>query len=124
MNSVLPLLEFSHSHCIALCAVLVPFNLLTTLQTLIVVGLGRRAAIVRSAVAIATLGALTLILHVLTWWLVGVVMAPTFILLTLATVCLSLNLVALCYPWWLSTLLRQGWDVLWQRSPWGHTYGH
>jgi hypothetical protein len=58
------LFEFSRSHCISICAFLVPANLLTTANTLI------------------------------TWFLIGVVMPPTFVLLFLGSVCLLANLWA------------------------------
>jgi hypothetical protein len=40
---------------------------------------------------VAHLYALLMVAHVFTWWIVGVVMAPTFILLFLASVCLAIN---------------------------------
>lgn len=84
------LLAFSHTHCIAICAVLVPFNLLTTLVTLILVGTDRPSHVWQST-GLAIAGAVLMLLHVLTWLLVGVVRIPTFVLFTLAMSCLSLN---------------------------------
>ncbi|MBF2025680.1 MAG: hypothetical protein IGS48_02795 [Oscillatoriales cyanobacterium C42_A2020_001] len=92
------LLAFSHTYCIAICAVLVPFNLLTTLLTLLLVGTDRPSPQVRRSTGFAIAGAVLMLLHVLTWLLVGVVKIPTFVLFTLATCCLSLNGWALWHP--------------------------
>lgn len=100
------LFEFSRTHCLAICAFLVPANLLLTLQTLIVTGLQRPLAQVRPAAVLACLPALTMVFHVFTWWMVGVVMAPTFILLGLASTCLSLNFWAIAHPQSMAHFLR------------------
>lgn len=92
-----PLFEFSRTHCIAICAFLVPANLLTTLRTLILVGLHRPQVQVRRSVGVAGICALVMILHVLTWFMVGVVMAPTYILLFLGSICLGANLWAVLH---------------------------
>lgn len=94
MLSLDPLLEFSRTHCIAICTVLVPANLLATLQTMILAGLGRPLRQVCGMAIVSGLYALLLFLHVLSWWAIGVVMSPTYILSALATVCLLTNLGA------------------------------
>lgn len=88
------LFEFSRNHCVEICTFLVPANLLATLQTLILTGLRKATARIWFATSIATFFAGLMVLHVITWFLVGVVMAPTFILLTLGSVCLATNLWA------------------------------
>jgi hypothetical protein len=104
------LLEFSRIHCVAICAVLVPLNLLTTLQTVVLVGFNRSTARVWQAAGLAGLCALLMVLHVMTWFLVGVVRLETFVLLSLGTVCLSMNLWAALSPqgvrWLLTSLGR------------------
>ncbi|MFB2967537.1 hypothetical protein ACE1CD_01060 [Aerosakkonema sp. BLCC-F183] len=92
------LFEFSFSHCIAICAFLVPANLLLTLWTILLVGRKDSPAQMYLAMLAASLSALILLLHDFTWFAIGVVMAPTYILLVLACVCLSLNLWAIAYP--------------------------
>ncbi len=92
------LLEFSHNHCVAICAFLVPANVLSTLQTIAYVGLKRPANQVRLAVGLASLFAVLMVLHVFTWFMVGVVMLPTFVLLALGGICLSTNLWAVLQP--------------------------
>lgn len=85
------LLEFSQTHCIGICAVLVPANLLATLQTMLFVGFHRSVPQVQTMAIVASLYAIVLILHVLAWLVVGVVMAPTFILTFLGCLCLGIN---------------------------------
>jgi hypothetical protein len=79
--------EFSHTYCIAICAFLVPANLLATLMTGILTGLNRPRVQVRASVVVASLFATTMIFHVFTWFAIGVVMPPTYILLLMAIVC-------------------------------------
>jgi Flp pilus assembly protein TadB len=56
---------------------------------------------------IASFLALILLLHNFTWFIIGVVMAPTYILLILACVCLGVNFWAIADPASMSQLLRQ-----------------
>jgi hypothetical protein len=100
------LLEFSHTHCVAICAFLVPANLLSTFQTIVYVGLKRPVAQIWQAFALASLFASLMVLHVLTWFVVGVVMLPTFVLLMLGSVCLSMNLWAVLHPQSMRRLLN------------------
>lgn len=92
------LLEFSHTYCIPICAVLVPLNLLATVQTLILIGLNRPAKQLWPACGFASLCALAMVLHVFSWFVVGVVRVPTFVLMALGGVCLTINLWAVLYP--------------------------
>ncbi len=87
-----PLFELSRTHCIAICTFLVPANLLATLQTLILVGLHRPQVQVWRSAGVAGICALVMILHVFTWFMIGVVMPPTYILLFLGSICLGINL--------------------------------
>lgn len=101
------LFNFSRNHCVAICAVLVPANLLLTLWTVLLVGRFHSQAQVRQAMITASVFALILLMHNFTWFSIGVVMAPSYILLVLACVCLSFNLWAIAHPTSLSHLLRQ-----------------
>lgn len=92
------LLQFSFAHCIAICAFLVPANLLATGETLRLIGLRRDQIQIWRAVGVASILGLAMLLHVFTWFLIGVVMAPTYILLWLGGMCLSVNLWALINP--------------------------
>lgn len=91
------LFEFSRAHCIAICAFLVPANLLATSQTLVLVGLHRPQVQIRRSTGVAVICALVMILHVLTWFMIGVVMPPTYVLLCLGSVCLGINLWAVIH---------------------------
>lgn len=101
--------EFSRTHCIAICAVLVPANLLATLQTLIFVGRDRPTAQINFITLVASLYALLMIFHVGTWFMIGVVMIPTFVLLSLGCICFGINGWAIAHPTSLSHLLKQLW---------------
>ncbi|AFY72801.1 hypothetical protein Syn7502_00653 [Synechococcus sp. PCC 7502] len=102
------LFEFSRCHCLSICAFLVPANAIATLQTLIFVG--RRSPRLSPIILASVIYALTMILHVFTWFVVGVVMAPTFILLSLGIVCLAINIWAIADPETMGNLLRQLWQ--------------
>jgi len=110
------LFEFSRSHCLAICAFLVPANMTATLQTMIFIG--RRSPEntqtrgVAPIIFMSIVYALTMIFHVFTWFVVGMVMAPTFILLSLGIVCLGINVWAIAFPATLGNLLRQIWQYL------------
>ncbi|MBW4656083.1 MAG: hypothetical protein KME20_24045 [Kaiparowitsia implicata GSE-PSE-MK54-09C] len=101
------LFEFSRAHCIGICAFLVPANLLATLQTLIWVGLHRSASQIRLMVGVSGLYALVMLGHVATWFMIGVVAGPTFVLTGLALTCLSLNSWAIAHPSSLVALLQR-----------------
>jgi len=61
-------------------------------------GLQRPQSQVQQAAILAGIPAVVMILHVYTWFMIGVVMAPTYILLGMATTCLATNLWAIIYP--------------------------
>ena len=90
--------EFSRSHCIGICALLVPVNLCLAGVTTLLVALNRSPRLIYATVYISVLPAISLILHVATWWSIGVVMWPTFILPTLAIICLANNAYAIIKP--------------------------
>lgn len=87
--------EFSRCHCIGICAFLVPINLLLASATLLLTALDRSPRLIYLLVSIGSFPALALFLHVATWWAIGVVMLPTFILPMLATTCLAIYAYAL-----------------------------
>ena len=98
--------EFSHTYCIAICAFLVPANLLTTLQTAILTGLNRPRMQIWASVVVASLWATAMIFHVFTWFAIGVVMPPTYILLVMAITCLTINVWAIAHPASMMQLIR------------------
>ena len=87
--------DFSRSHCIAICAFLVPANLIATSQTLLFIFLKRSPLQVFTVTIGASFYALLMISHVISWYAIGVVMAPTFILMFLGITCLVINLIAI-----------------------------
>ena len=91
------LAELSRTHCIIICAFLVPANLLTTSLTIILAVLHRPQSQVWKAAAISSIPALVMVYHVFSWFMVGVVMVPTYVLLCLGTSCLLTNLAAVVY---------------------------
>jgi hypothetical protein len=91
------LTEFSHANCVGICAFLVPANLLVTLLTIILTVLRRPSFQVWQSAGIASIFAFAMILHVYTWFMIGVVMPPTYILLWLAITCLLTNLAAIIF---------------------------
>lgn len=99
--------HFSRCHCVAICAALVPLNLLVSA---LVIGLVARDIAPRWRRLLA-LGGLPLggllVAHVASWWVVGVVALPTIILPTLALVCTGLNWYCLTYPQGPQRLWRQ-----------------
>ncbi|MFM7408696.1 MAG: hypothetical protein ACKO3K_19080 [Cuspidothrix sp.] len=91
------LTEFSRHHCIGICGFLVPANILTTLLTIILAFLNRPMSQVCASVILSSTFALIMMLHVYTWFMIGVVMLPTYILLSLAVTCLLTNLLVIMW---------------------------
>ena len=99
--------HLSRCHCVAICAFLVPTNLLLSTAVILLTGLARSPLVqaelspkvqaklspqTRRNLSIAgTLTALLLIAHVASWWIVGVVAPATFILPALGAVCTLVN---------------------------------
>ncbi len=87
--------DFSRSHCVAICAFLVPANLIATAQTILLTILKRSPIQIFTISASAIIYALLMIAHVISWYIIGVVMAPTFILMFLGIICFAINLTAI-----------------------------
>ncbi|TFI54507.1 hypothetical protein BLD44_009560 [Mastigocladus laminosus UU774] len=91
------LADFSRTNCVSICAFLVPANLLTTLLTMIFAALRRPSYRVWQSAIVACIFAVVMILHVYTWFMIGVVMIPTYVLLWLAFTCLICNVGAILF---------------------------
>jgi uncharacterized membrane protein len=91
------LTELSRNNCIGICAFLVPANLVFTLLTIILTLVNRSIIQVGLSAAIASLFAVVMVLHVYTWFMIGVVMLPTYILLALGVSCLVINFIAVLW---------------------------
>jgi hypothetical protein len=101
LNTLLStLFDLSRTYCIPICAVLVPANLMATLQTMLLSGFCRPIAQVQLMALVSSLYASILLLHVFTWFAIGVVMAPTYILTVLGCVCITINFCAVLYRYW------------------------
>ncbi|MGA9383176.1 MAG: hypothetical protein WBV73_30810 [Phormidium sp.] len=79
------------------------------MQTMILVGLNRPLVQLVPAMTMAIMLAVVMILHVFTWFMIGVVMLPTYILLTLGSVCLTINFWAILNRTSMRQLLREVW---------------
>lgn len=93
------LAEISRANCISICAVLVPANLIATLLAIIPIFLRYPLIKVWKAAGIGSILAVLMICHVFTWFMIGIVMAPTYILLCLGSICLFTNIVAIAYSY-------------------------
>ena len=75
-----PIFEFSRQNCVAICSFLVPANLLATFLTSILFWMQRPLSQIKISAALTVIFALTLFLHVATWFIIGVITPVTFIL--------------------------------------------
>ncbi|MDF5734081.1 MAG: hypothetical protein PUP92_40455 [Rhizonema sp. PD38] len=91
------LADFSRANCVSICAFLVPANIIATSLTIIFAVLNRPSHQVWKMAGIASMFALVMISHVYTWFSIGVVMSPTYILLWLAISCLLTNIGAIWF---------------------------
>lgn len=91
MSIFASLLNFSYAHCLSICGVLVPFSLLMTFTSLYYVGARHPRYRLYWTAGLASFAAGFMIFHVWSWWIVGVVMVPTYILSIVAVVCLAIN---------------------------------
>lgn len=91
------LADFSRANCISICAFLIPANLITTLLTMHLTALRRSPVQVWQMAGIGSILAVLMLYHVFTWFIVGIVMAPTYILLCLGSICFFTNIVAIAY---------------------------
>lgn len=85
-----PIFEFSRQNCVAICAFLVPANLLTTISILILLFTQSSRIQIRLATILSIIFASTLFLHISTWFIIGVITPVTFILSGLGITCLAI----------------------------------
>jgi hypothetical protein len=107
--------ELSRTHCVSICTFLVPANLLLTFVTIALTAIGRPASQVRLAAGIASLFALVMVLHVSTWFAIGVVQAETFILLSLGATCFGVNVWAILHSRSMKQLGRSVFSLVQQK---------
>ena len=92
-----PLFQFSRHYCVAICSILVPANLIATIATITLAFTRQKLIKMRWSSAIAATLAITLFLHVSTWFIIGIITPVTFILFGLGTSCLAVNILAIAY---------------------------
>ena len=102
--------EFSRCHCVGICAFLVPTNLCLASATMFLTAWDHSPRLIYAIATIAIFPAIALFLHVATWWAIGVVMLPTFILPVLATTCLAIYAYAIVNRQHLKNLLITIWE--------------
>ena len=86
--------------------------LITTISTLVLVGMSQPLVKIRWSQALAAALASALFLHVSTWFMIGVVTPVTFILFGLGTTCLLINFLAVVYR----RNIAQSLSAVWSRS--------
>lgn len=91
------LAEFSRINCIGICAFLVPANIVATLATITLTIVNRPLYQVWLSVIFTGTFATLMLLHVYSWLMIGVIMIPTYILLSLAISCLLINLATIIW---------------------------
>jgi hypothetical protein len=93
------LCEFSRSNCIGVCTFFIPIILLATLSTIILAAINRPKSQIWLSTGIASIFIGMMIFHVYSWFIVGIVMIPTYILLGLSVICSLANFAAIlwCY---------------------------
>lgn len=121
MLSLNALLDFSRCNCVGICAFLVPLNILSTALTVYKVSRNHPPRSIHLSIGFASLAAVLLALHDLSWLIIGVIMAPTYILFTIALVCLSFNAWAGFHPRSMRqtvlTIVGYGWQGLMMLRP-------
>jgi hypothetical protein len=100
--------HFSRCHCVAICAVLIPVNLLMSLAVIVLSALDRSPQQRRQIAMLAWLPALLLVAHVASWWVVGVIAPASFLLPFVALLCTAIN----CCCLWRPTIVQQGYELL------------
>ena len=92
-----PIFEFSRQNCVAICSFLVPANLIATITTVILIAKSKSFPAIGRSMGVAVVAAVTLFLHVSTWFAIGIITPVTFILFGLGTTCLVINALAIVY---------------------------
>ncbi|MEM9770369.1 MAG: hypothetical protein AAF889_01995 [Cyanobacteria bacterium P01_D01_bin.73] len=98
-DSIHAIAEFSRANCLQICAFLVPANLAATLQTLMMMAMERPLLQVGLMAAIASIYAAVMVIHVGTWFAIGVVIIPTYVLLSFGLACCIVNVWAVKRLW-------------------------
>lgn len=90
--------HFSRCNCVAICAVLIPVNLLISTAVIALSALDRSPQQRQRIAFLGLFPAFLLISHVATWWVVGVVAPASFLLPAIALLCTTINWLCLWKP--------------------------
>lgn len=97
MSILETMMHFSHTYCVSICGFFMVFNVLGTGQTVLFTGLNLALWQIKLMASMSSLFALVIIAHVFSWFAVGVVAWQTFVLLSLCTLFLAINIWAFCH---------------------------
>ena len=86
------LFEFSRHNCVGICAFIVPSILLLTLATIVLFVTNKSKNTSTITASLGIILGLIMLGHVFSWFSIGVVLGPSYILVALASVCLLINL--------------------------------
>jgi hypothetical protein len=106
------LAEHSRHHCVAICSFLVPANLISICLVLCCVAYKRSFLPVPLVTLLSSIFAFALLAHVSTWFIIGTIALPTFILTGLSFICLTIDFWALFKRQQLQTYLLIVWQFL------------
>jgi hypothetical protein len=104
--------HFSRCNCVAICAALIPVNLLISTAVIVLSALDRSPQKRQRLAILGLFPALLLISHVASWWIVGVVAPASFLLPSIALLCTIINWLCL----WKPAIVQQQYGVL--RNRW------
>jgi hypothetical protein len=90
--------HFSRCNCVAICAALIPMNLLVSTAVIGLTAIDYPAQFRQRLAVLGSFLGLLLIAHVTSWWIAGVVAPATIILPSLAVVCSIVNWSCIARP--------------------------
>ena len=113
MNLITWLADFSRGNCVGICSALVPLILLSTIACGGMTYFCQPQRLVNTTYGAVIISCLAMVLHVSSWFAIGVITPVTFILLGLSLTCASVStLVWLFAPQWRSGDLDDFRDLL------------
>jgi hypothetical protein len=90
--------HFSRCNCVAICAALIPMNLLLSTAVIGLTAIDYPALLRQRLATLGSFLGVLLIAHVMSWWIAGVVAPATIILPSLAVVCSIVNWSCIARP--------------------------
>jgi hypothetical protein len=90
--------HFSRCNCVAICAALIPVNLLISTAVIVLSAIDQSPRQRQQLAVLGIFPGTLLISHVASWWIVGVIAPATIILPSLALLCTSINWTCVWKP--------------------------